>query len=87
MWTRPSTPGAISTNAPNGWSRTILPFTLLALCQLGDRVAPRIVAERLQRQADPLFLFALRRLDLEHDDVDALGRATRCPRASRRASG
>ena len=27
MWTSPSTAGAISTNAPNDWSRVIVPFT------------------------------------------------------------
>ena len=44
----------------------------LALGERRDRVAPRIVAQCLEREGDALLLLALGRFDLEDDDIDAL---------------
>ena len=68
MWTRPSMPSSISTNAPNSVRLRTLPLMLRADRVLLDELLPGVALDLLQAEADAVRLL----VDVEHLALDLL---------------
>ena len=79
MWRSPSTPGASSTNAPNGCSRATLPLWRVPWAYVLHRLVPRIGDGRLVREPELALVVDAQDLDVDLradlKDVGQLGAA------------